>query len=230
MLESSSATRQIVLLLLVTGLFLAAWSMDGGHQVRGDGRRTTGPPTPSRSAIATLLHSTACRGQNEAAIHLSSAGANRVHAERPIIIPSLIETPVEAPVPLITRMIVDERPVEAPTPFADSDPVVAPIPVAAFSPVEAPLPTAVATSSVRSTGADWTERVEQFLSRTRMNYRISGWHCRQRCNAAERRIAAAARQARRSLDNLAATLSQAVQEVVRNAQLPGEATGESRRF
>lgn len=210
--ESSSAPAKIMLLLLTSGLLMAAWSADGGHVADDDGQLATSHTYSSGSAIAVLMHLPSddkqCDDSPRASKEKRNASAQLdANDSGGLVLAAALEQPVDAPVP-----VVIDATVKLPLPVAVERPVDAPVPMVAFEPVEAPVP----VSAARSRPA---EIVFMFASRIRADYRMSCWSWRQYCSRASRRMAAVCRQTRRSLAEFGQVLSQNVRRIDWKARL-----------
>lgn len=239
-----------MLLILITGLFAAAWSTDSGHTATPAAQ----PGSHSRSAVAILMQTTAVEPPADEVYDISFAddagiGCPRIVSHSRLaasmwIVSAVRETgefhsslvldePVEAPLPGRSRsssMLV-EPPIDAPIPIvaALDIPVEAPIPVVDAGPVIAPVP---ATTALRWVGRNSRLPVLSTVAlRVKMDYRMTCHCCREYCGIAARKVAALRRQSQQAVSDLAQTLSQAVNGIDWNTRLSSEpADGSKRRL
>jgi hypothetical protein len=241
MSETSPASRHVMLLILITVLFAAAWSTDSGHKETPAAQSGSN----SRSAIAILMQSTAVESPADGVYEVGFAddteiGCPRIvaHSRRAVTTwvarsacgvdasrsPLVIDEPVEAPLPGQS-----ELPIDAPTPnvAALDIPVEAPIPVVAADPVIAPVPTAaVPTLAERN---DPMPVLSTVAWRVKMDYRMTCHCCREYCGIAARKVAAFQRRSQRAVSELAQTLSQMIDGIDWNTRLSSKPTEESNR-
>jgi hypothetical protein len=243
MSETSNASRQVMLLVLVTGLFVAVWSGDSGHR---DEESVASP-----SAIAILMQTTAAERTDDPAVDEDSWTCQSVttppmaHAQ---FAAALLAGTPECEFDYPERYMTDDLPVEAPLPVecqqtstTIDEPIIAPIPLVADLPVEAPTPVVQYDNEpvVAPVPGQWDTPLVGTNSelpvlnvaarRVKMDYRMSCECCREYCGMAARKVAALQRQAAQAWNDLSATVARTVKDIDWKTRLSSKPTDESQR-
>lgn len=232
-----------MLLVLVTGLFVAVWSGDSGHR---DEESVASP-----SAIAILMQTTAAESVDDPAVDEDTWTCQSVttppmaHAQ---FATALLAGAPECEFDYPERYLTDELPVEAPLPVESQqtsmiidEPITAPIPVLADLPVEAPTPVVQHDTDpvVAPVPGQWdTPLVDSNIElpvlnvaarRVKMDYRMSCECCREYYGTAARKVAALQRQAMQAWSELSETVARTVRDIDWEERLSSQPADESQR-
>ena len=241
-----------MLLILITGLFMAVWSTDSGHKETPSER-----DSQSRSAVAILMQTTAVeppvvdvftadfadeteigcpRGIAQSRVSATSWVAATMRGIGESHYPNGFDRvdfdgSVEAPLPGQSESLarLTDPPIVAPIPavVALDIPVEAPIPVVDAGPIIAPVPLA---SSLPLVALE--DRVPVFSSvayRAKMDYRMTCHCCREFFGIAVRKVAALQRQSQQAVSEIAESVSEAVNGIDWKARLASEPAEDSER-
>ena len=258
MSDPSPASPRLALLLLVSVLFLAAWSTDHRHKVGNEDRQSAAShASPVRSAMAVLMQSTASDGNQKFTPFVSEALVSEAGLRSGQGGPAV---PVHCSIPpssdqfeefasyetYCSRYLTsDVAAVEAPIPTTGDVPlavpplavleaaVEAPVPFTVERPIEAPVPLVRfepvdAPVPPSISSSPVPINILTISSRIRTDYRMTCWCCREYCSTAKRRIAAVGRQTRLLLQDLAGSISRTVRQIDWNARLSSEQNNETR--
>lgn len=256
--ETSPTSRQVMLLILITGLFMAAWSTDSGHKETPSEQ----PGSHSRSAVAILMQATAVeppvvdviatnfadeteigcpRGVARSRVSATSWVVATVRGIGECHYPNGFDTadfdavdfdgPVEAPLPGHTesQAMLTDPPIDAPIPAV----------VALDIPVEAPIPVVdaepiIAPVPTAATFAlvEQKERMPVFSSvayRAKMDYRMTCHCCREFFGLAVRKVVALRRQSQQAVSDIAESVSEVVNDIDWKTRLASEPAEDSKR-
>ncbi|MBT4865975.1 MAG: hypothetical protein HON53_12790 [Planctomycetaceae bacterium] len=254
--ETSPTSRQVMLLILITGLFAAVWSTDSGHKETPSDQ----PGSHSRSAVAILLQATAVEQQVDGILSVDFADDTEIGCPRGVVqsrvsASSWIATavrgigechypdgfdaadidtvdfdgPVEAPLPgqLESQAMLTDPPIDAPIPAV----------VALDIPVEAPIPVVdaepvIAPVPLAATFAlvERKDRMPVFSSvayRAKMDYRMTCHCCREFFGIAVRKVAALGRQSQQAVSDIAESVSEVMNGIDWKSRLASEPAEDS---
>lgn len=247
-----------MLLILITGLFVAVWSTDSGHKETPSEQ----PGSHSRSAVAILMQATAVEQPVDGILSEDFADETEIGCPRGVVqsrvsasswIVAAVRGIGECHYPdgfdtAVIDTVVFDGPVEAPLPGQSESqatltdpPIAAPIPavVALDIPVEAPIPVVDAEPVIAPVPAAATfalveqkDRMPVFSSvayRARMDYRMTCHCCREYLGIAVRKVASLRRQSQQAVSDIAESVSEAVNGIDWKARLASEPAEDSER-
>ena len=247
-----------MLLILITGLFVAVWSTDSGHKETPSEQ----PGSHSRRAVAILMQATAVEQPVDGILSEDFADETEIGCPRGVVqsrvsasswIVAAVRGIGECHYPdgfdtAVIDTVVFDGPVEAPLPGQSESqatltdpPIAAPIPavVALDIPVEAPIPVVDAEPVIAPVPAAATfalveqkDRMPVFSSvayRARMDYRMTCHCCREYLGIAVRKVASLRRQSQQAVSDIAESVSEAVNGIDWKARLASEPAEDSER-